>query len=73
MPRSSMRVTLDDACAAFGSIDRLIHKAFTSRAFDMKTQDVATTAQPSQTPFAINWTNCKNSCDFLRRYARKEG
>jgi len=43
--------------AWLGSIDISIHKAFTSRAFDMSTQDLATMAQSGKPLFGINSTN----------------
>jgi uncharacterized protein GlcG (DUF336 family) len=43
--------------AWLGSIDIAIHKAFTSRAFDMATQDLATMAQSGKPLFGINSTN----------------
>jgi uncharacterized protein GlcG (DUF336 family) len=43
--------------AWLGSIDISIHKAFTSRAFDMATQDLATMAQSGKPLFGINSTN----------------
>ncbi len=43
--------------AWLGSVDISIHKAFTSRAFDMATQDLATMAQSGKPLFGINSTN----------------
>jgi uncharacterized protein GlcG (DUF336 family) len=43
--------------AWLGSIDIAIHKAFTSRAFDMATEDLATMAQSGKPLFGINSTN----------------
>jgi uncharacterized protein GlcG (DUF336 family) len=43
--------------AWLGSIDISIHKAFTSRAFDMPTQDLAKMAQSGKPLFGINSTN----------------
>lgn len=43
--------------AWLGSIDIAIHKAFTSRAFDMATQDLAKMAQSGKPLFGINSTN----------------
>jgi uncharacterized protein GlcG (DUF336 family) len=43
--------------AWLGSIDISIHKAFTSRAFDMATQDLAKMAQSGKPLFGINSTN----------------
>jgi uncharacterized protein GlcG (DUF336 family) len=43
--------------AWLGSIDIAIHKAFTSRAFDMATHDLATMAQSGKPLFGINSTN----------------
>jgi uncharacterized protein GlcG (DUF336 family) len=43
--------------AWLGSIDIAIHKAFTARAFDMSTADLATMAQSGKPLFGINSTN----------------
>jgi len=43
--------------AWLGSIDISIHKAFTSRAFDMPTEDLAKMAQSGKPLFGINSTN----------------
>jgi uncharacterized protein GlcG (DUF336 family) len=43
--------------AWLGSIDISIHKAFTARAFDMSTADLATMAQSGNPLFGINSTN----------------
>jgi uncharacterized protein GlcG (DUF336 family) len=43
--------------AWLGSIDISIHKAFTARAFDMSTEDLATMAQSGKPLFGINTTN----------------
>lgn len=43
--------------AWLGSIDISIHKAFTARAFDMSTADLATMAQSGKPLFGINSTN----------------
>jgi uncharacterized protein GlcG (DUF336 family) len=43
--------------AWLGSIDIAIHKAFTARAFDMATQDLAKMAQSGKPLFGINSTN----------------
>ncbi len=43
--------------AWLGSIDIAIHKAFTSRAFDMPTEDLAKLAQSGKPLFGINSTN----------------
>ncbi len=43
--------------AWLGSIDISIHKAWTSRAFDMATQDLAKMAQSGKPLFGINSTN----------------
>jgi uncharacterized protein GlcG (DUF336 family) len=43
--------------AWLGSIDISIHKAFTSRAFDMATADLAAMAQSGRPLFGINSTN----------------
>lgn len=43
--------------AWLGSIDISIHKAWTARAFDMATQDLATMAQSGKPLFGINSTN----------------
>lgn len=40
-----------------GSIDILIDKAFTARAFDMATEDLAKMAQSGKPLFGINSTN----------------
>ncbi len=43
--------------AWLGSIDIAVHKAFTSRAFDMPTEDLAKLAQSGKPLFGINSTN----------------
>lgn len=43
--------------AWLGSIDISIHKAFTARAFDMATEDLAKMAQSGKPLFGINSTN----------------
>jgi len=43
--------------AWLGSIDISIHKAFTARAFDMPTEDLAKLAQSGKPLFGINSTN----------------
>jgi uncharacterized protein GlcG (DUF336 family) len=43
--------------AWLGSIDIAIHKAFTARAFDMSTEDLAKIAQANKPLFGINTTN----------------
>src|SRR5580698_10718296 len=43
--------------AWLGSIDISIHKAWTSRAFDMATEDLAKMAQSGKPLFGINSTN----------------
>lgn len=43
--------------AWLGSIDIAIHKAFTARAFDMATEDLAKMAQSGKPLFGINSTN----------------
>jgi uncharacterized protein GlcG (DUF336 family) len=43
--------------AWLGSIDIAIHKAWTARAFDMATEDLATMAQSGKPLFGINSTN----------------
>ena len=43
--------------AWLGSVDIAIHKAFTSRAFDMATEDLAKMAQSGKPLFGINSTN----------------
>jgi uncharacterized protein GlcG (DUF336 family) len=43
--------------AWLGSIDIAIHKAFTARAFDMTTEDLADMAQSGKPLFGINSTN----------------
>ena len=43
--------------AWLGSVDISIHKAFTSRAFDMATQELAKMAQSGKPLFGINSTN----------------
>jgi uncharacterized protein GlcG (DUF336 family) len=45
------------AGAWLGSIDIAIHKAWTARAFDMATQELATMAQSGKPLFGINSTN----------------
>ena len=43
--------------AWLGSIDIAIHKAFTARAFDMPTKDLASMAEPGEPLFGIQNTN----------------
>jgi uncharacterized protein GlcG (DUF336 family) len=43
--------------AWLGSVDISIHKAWTARAFDMATEDLATMAQSGKPLFGINTTN----------------
>jgi uncharacterized protein GlcG (DUF336 family) len=43
--------------AWLGSIDIAIHKAWTARAFDMATEDLAAMAQSGKPLFGINSTN----------------
>ncbi|MGW4462912.1 GlcG/HbpS family heme-binding protein [Micromonospora sp. NPDC004704] len=43
--------------AWFGSVDVSINKAWTARAFDIQTKDLATNTQPGQQFFGFNTTN----------------
>jgi uncharacterized protein GlcG (DUF336 family) len=57
--------------AWLGSIDISIHKAFTSRAFDMATADLAAMAQSGKPLFGINSTNHEKVVIFRGRNARQ--
>jgi len=59
--------------AWLGSIDIAIHKAFTSRAFDMATQDLAKMAQSGKPLFGINSTNHERVVIFAGGMPVKEG
>jgi uncharacterized protein GlcG (DUF336 family) len=59
--------------AWLGSIDISIHKAFTSRAFDMATQDLAKMAQSGKPLFGINSTNHERIVIFAGGMPVKEG
>jgi uncharacterized protein GlcG (DUF336 family) len=59
--------------AWLGSIDIAIHKAFTSRAFDMATQDLATLAQSGKPLFGINSTNHERIVIFAGGMPVKSG
>jgi uncharacterized protein GlcG (DUF336 family) len=59
--------------AWLGSIDIAIHKAFTSRAFDMATQDLATMAQSGKPLFGINSTNHERIVIFAGGMPVKSG
>jgi uncharacterized protein GlcG (DUF336 family) len=59
--------------AWLGSIDISIHKAFTSRAFDMATQDLAKMAQSGKPLFGINSTNHERVVIFAGGMPVKEG
>jgi uncharacterized protein GlcG (DUF336 family) len=50
--------------AWLGSIDISINKAFTSRAFDMTTDDLSKAAQSGESLFGINTTNCEKIVIF---------
>ena len=66
-----MHVRMDGAW--LGSIDISIHKAFTSRAFDMATQDLAKMAQSGKPLFGINSTNHERVVIFAGGMPVKEG
>jgi uncharacterized protein GlcG (DUF336 family) len=59
--------------AWLGSIDISIHKAFTSRAFDMATQDLAKMAQSGKPLFGINSTNHERVVIFAGGMPVQEG
>lgn len=59
--------------AWLGSIDISIHKAFTSRAFDMATQDLAKMAQSGKPLFGINSTNHERVVIFAGGMPVKDG
>jgi uncharacterized protein GlcG (DUF336 family) len=59
--------------AWLGSIDISIHKAFTSRAFDMATQDLAKMAQSGKPLFGINSTNHERIVIFAGGMPVKDG
>jgi uncharacterized protein GlcG (DUF336 family) len=59
--------------AWLGSIDISIHKAFTSRAFDMATQDLAKMAQSGKPLFGINSTNHERVVIFAGGMPLQEG
>lgn len=59
--------------AWLGSIDISIHKAFTSRAFDMATEDLAKMAQSGKPLFGINSTNHDRVVIFAGGMPVKEG
>ena len=59
--------------AWLGSIDIAIHKAFTSRAFDMATQDLAKMAQSGKPLFGINSTNHDRVVIFAGGMPVKDG
>jgi uncharacterized protein GlcG (DUF336 family) len=59
--------------AWLGSIDISIHKAFTSRAFDMATQDLAKLAQSGKPLFGINSTNHERVVIFAGGMPVKDG
>lgn len=59
--------------AWLGSVDISIHKAFTSRAFDMATQDLAKMAQSGKPLFGINSTNHEKIVIFAGGMPVKEG
>jgi len=59
--------------AWLGSIDIAIHKAFTSRAFDMATQDLAKMAQSGKPLFGINSTNHERVVIFAGGMPVKDG
>jgi len=59
--------------AWLGSIDISIHKAFTSRAFDMATQDLAKMAQSGKPLFGINSTNHEKIVIFAGGMPVKDG
>src|SRR5260370_15324613 len=53
--------------AWIGSIDISINKAFTSRAFDISTKDLAEFSQPGKQFFGINASNGGRAMRFVRR------
>jgi uncharacterized protein GlcG (DUF336 family) len=59
--------------AWLGSIDIAIHKAFTSRAFDMATEDLAKMAQSGKSLFGINSTNHEKIVIFAGGMPVKSG
>jgi uncharacterized protein GlcG (DUF336 family) len=59
--------------AWLGSVDISIHKAFTSRAFDMATQDLAKMAQSGKPLFGINSTNHERVVIFAGGMPVKDG
>jgi uncharacterized protein GlcG (DUF336 family) len=59
--------------AWLGSVDISIHKAFTSRAFDMATQDLAKMAQSGKPLFGINSTNHEKIVIFAGGMPVKDG
>ena len=59
--------------AWLGSIDISIHKAFTARAFDMATQDLAKMAQSGKPLFGINSTNHEKVVIFAGGMPVKSG
>ena len=66
-----MHVRMDGAW--LGSIDIAIHKAFTSRAFDMATEDLAKMAQSGKPLFGINSTNHEKVVIFAGGMPVKSG
>lgn len=59
--------------AWLGSIDISIHKAFTARAFDMPTEDLAKLAQSGKPLFGINSTNHEKIVIFAGGMPVKQG
>ena len=59
--------------AWLGSIDIAIHKAFTSRAFDMPTEDLGKMAQSGKPLFGINSTNHERVVIFAGGMPVKDG
>jgi uncharacterized protein GlcG (DUF336 family) len=59
--------------AWLGSIDISIHKAFTARAFDMATEDLAKMAQSGKPLFGINSTNHERVVIFAGGIPVKSG
>ena len=59
--------------AWLGSIDISIHKAFTARAFDMATEDLAKMAQSGKPLFGINSTNHEKVVIFAGGMPVKSG
>ena len=45
------------ACCSSGSVNIAINKAWTARAFDVSTDDLARLTQPGQPGFGLNTTN----------------